>query len=412
MKRYAVLGLVGALGCKSPSTQHMPSGGDADVTDDATDDAPPDASEPDAPPDAPVPIETHALGMNDVSILLPLSDSPGLFTTVGKLNGVPGFSGELAPRAAFAQLAGTEVYEPFDVFHIVGIRFDLCDRQDTLPCPTGVDGQLRLVLQPLEMPPSAPTRAADTALHAFYPIPAASVAFAVNELRALARLGGMQTESALAVNSAAPPYDTPSEYRDRLRAFVARYAKADKLQLLTLAGEIHSVNPMQWMFRGVQRNGTTFDAFTIPAINATSQRVLLQDTFSTNPALDAPSGFGVAISDVQYNSAGSASRMVALGALAATQNPTMHGPGGLQCASCHVATRVLALRTDADDIDPATVPNRFTSSRAISISYGVSDEVWSPRAFAWVMVWPAISERVANESAVVLDEIEQRFPVP
>jgi hypothetical protein len=118
--------------------------------------------------------ETRALGMNDVSILLPLPRDP----QTAVLATIAGDRAELVDRAWFESLVtahhdiaprnGAAV--AFDDFHVVAIRFDLCDRSTVGLCPDDVPGRLRIVFQPLYTS-AGETFAHDIALHAFYAIP-------------------------------------------------------------------------------------------------------------------------------------------------------------------------------------------------------------------------------------------------
>src|SRR5258705_5577253 len=126
------------------------------------------SSSPDAGGDAYVPSQSRALGMNDVTILLrrPASPSaPVMMTIAGPAGGAPLVTSALYDRIANA---GSDVATPYADFHLIAIRFDLCDRGQPGPCPIGVDGVVRLVLQPI----LADGTVFDLALHAFYPIPA------------------------------------------------------------------------------------------------------------------------------------------------------------------------------------------------------------------------------------------------
>src|ERR1700759_426026 len=90
------------------------------------------------------------LGMNDVSILLPLPGDvavPVLATLAGR--GAPlvergWFDTLVTARGDIAPRTGAPI--AFDDFQIVAVRFDLCDRSTIGPCPSEAAGRLRLVL--------------------------------------------------------------------------------------------------------------------------------------------------------------------------------------------------------------------------------------------------------------------------
>ncbi|MBL8951985.1 MAG: hypothetical protein JNK82_14475, partial [Myxococcaceae bacterium] len=148
----------------------------------------PDSGTPDAGAQTTNPCRTFdgrrpALGLNDVSLLLPLD--AGLVS-----------SAELMPRALYDRLVLDENGDPFivDVFaklELVAVRFDLCDRTTAAACSTAAGGVLRLVLQPNES-----GRARDTAFHAFYRL---GVADQPLVLDALERLSSGASTGQLAV---------------------------------------------------------------------------------------------------------------------------------------------------------------------------------------------------------------------
>ncbi|HEX7839077.1 MAG TPA: hypothetical protein VF469_16480 [Kofleriaceae bacterium] len=266
----------------------------------------------------------RALGMNDVSILLPLPRdvaTPVLAALAGRgallvdrgwFDALVTAGGDIAPRTG-DPLA-------FDDFQIVAVRFDLCDRSAIGPCPPDAQGRLRLVLQPLYTRAGS-TFAHDVALHAFYPIPASEVGGVVGELRRLSRIQREPPGAPLAVSPAAAAGD--AGYLAGLRTLVLRYARAENLVRLTVIGQVADSAAFAWIFRGVDRRsriagggdpdgsaggagglprgidrlGDPLVPMVIPGIAATQQTVQLAggDTvYRTDPIADVPSGFALA----------------------------------------------------------------------------------------------------------------------
>jgi hypothetical protein len=361
---------------------------------------------PDAGGDAHVPTESHTLGLNDVTMLLPLPASP----SAPVLMSIDG----LVPTALYDRLAigPGDVATPFEDFHVVAVRFDLCDRGEPGECPVGVDGRVRLVLQPL----LATGEAFDLALHAFYPISAAELGGVVDELRALAAIQDVPTTSALAVSPAAVRGD--AGYLDGLRALVVRYASEDRLMRLTLFAQNAFTASLNWAFRGVERHDLTsaFEDMVIPGIGTPQQRAILIGastaiTYDTMPLADAPPGFGDAIYADRFMAASPAERTAALEALAAADNPLVHAANSVQCIACHTETFLTQQRAAAAGVDPSTIAGRYTSTYPLATSGGMSaTNERSLRALGWLFAEPMISQRVVNDTAQVLTEIEARFP--
>jgi hypothetical protein len=378
------------------------------TTSDATADAAPDAI-----PDAFTPIESHALGMNDVTILLQLPDDPINGTTFARLTGFPTGT-DLVPRDVFASLvtAPGDVGYPYEQFQAVAIRFDLCDRVDANPCPSGADGQLRLTFQPLAFGVNVMVdQGQDAALQAFYPVPAYELAPMIDELRRLARLYNFQTSSPLAINQGLSSIEAPSEYSKGMMALVAKYASAAQLTRLTLFSADANGGRDNWIFRGVELSGGAFQPISIPTISAPQQRAIFNNGYDVSPVADSPAGIQLSFLQTQFDAAPYAMRQAALAALAAAQNPTTTGFHVEQCVNCHAGTYLTAVRATDLGVDPMTVAGTYTSSHPLSISFGEAASVGaSLRGLGWYYSSAVISQRVANETALVLDEIDRRFP--
>lgn len=366
-------------------------------------------------------VERHALGMNDVSILLPLPRNPWtpvLATIAGDAGDGDRDDAPLVDRAWFDAVVG----EPHDLgpkvgelarfadFHVVAIRFDLCDRSTIGVCPPDADGRLRLVLQPCVTSGGA-VLTQDVAVHAFYPIAAEELAAVVGELRALARIQGAPADAPLAVSPAAAAGN--AAYLARLRRLVLRYARADRLVRLTVIGQQARSAAFAWRFRGLDRGHDRRVPIEIPGIDARQQSVLLAggDTvLLTEPVADQPAGFALAINGAQFAAAAPDERQAALEALAAVQDPRRHDAIDTQCLACHVATYLTARRAAAAGVDPGAIAGRFTSPHNLAVDTVASHDPRVVRAFGWAGDAPAISQRVANDTAEVLAEIDARFP--
>jgi hypothetical protein len=356
-----------------------------------------------APP-APAAVEPgHALGMNDVSILLPLPRDPQapVLASAAALVDRAWFDTLVTEHHDIAPRNGSTV--AFEDFHVVAIRFDLCDRTAIGACPTGVPGRLRLVLQPMYTVDGT-TLAHDIALHAFYAIPADQLAATVDDLRALARLTPATTR--LGVSLAAGDLI----YLARLRGLVLRYARAENLDRLTVIGQHADSAAFSWVFRGLERTGLPV---AIPGVAAGEQSLMVSggDTiYRIDDLVDEPAGFALATNGAHFAAASPDQRAASLEALIAIQNPALHDTTNTQCIACHVATFLTARRAATSGLDPAAVAGRFQSSRDLTVHSIAATDARVVRGFGWAASFPAISQRVANDTAQVLAEIDARFP--
>ena len=396
--------LVGAMACGNGQPPVTPPS-------DAPDEPDPDAAI-DIDAGTVFPTESRELGLGDISLLVRLPADPVSSTTFARMTGFPG-GAELVARDVFARLVTDpgDVGHAYEEFHIVALRFDLCERFAVGTCPIGADGQLRIVLQPVFS--GNGIEAADVALHAHYPIPADELAIVVNELRALARLQNFQTAAPLSPNETLSSTAPPTAYSLRLRKLVAKYASAERLTRLALFAQNAQTNSFNWVFRGVDiANGNVSD-IVIPTIAARQQRTIFTEprNFFTTPVADVPTGFQLALQRAPFLAASFAEQTQALSALAIAQNPTLQTVHTEQCVACHVSTFLVHDRAQDIGVDPATIPETYSSQRNLSIAFGgAAGTSISLRAFGWFHGVPMISQRVVNETAAALDEIDERFP--
>jgi hypothetical protein len=355
--------------------------------------------------------DEQPLGLNDVSILLPLPG--GIGSPVLAAAASPGapliergwFDALVADRADIAPRTGGAI--ALADYQIVAARFDLCDRAVIGPCPADATGRLRLVLQPLYLRAGG-TFAHDIALHAFYPIPAADMTDVVGDLRRLARLRNAPRDAPLSVG---PAGAGAARYLEALRGLVLRYARATNLVRLTVIGQIADSAAFAWIFRGIDRDGDELVSMVIPGIAATQQTVQLAggDTvYRSEPIADVPAGFALATSGPRFRAATPAEQARSLAALIELQDPTLHDTMDTQCIGCHLATYLTARR--AAIIPPSALPGGAAASGARAVHTIASEDPRVVRAFGWAGNAPAISQRVVNETAQVLSEIEARFP--
>lgn len=359
-----------------------------------------------AMPDAPH-VPGHALGMNDVSTLLPLPVDPATPTLLAMTGLVPevvylGLIDRIGPKNGLPIA--------YDDFQVVAVRVDLCERAVVGPCAPGEDGRLRLVLQPMYQDAAGATLAHDIGIHLFFRIPSGELAAVIAELRELAAVQDVPTAAPLGVSPA------PPAYLDGLRALVTRYAVQDQLVRATIIGQNKESAAFAWFFKGYDR-GTDgpydWDAITIPAVDETRESVLVAggDTvYQTEPLADDPPGLALAINGGLFAGATADEQRGAIEALTAIDNPEVHDAVDTQCFACHVATFLTARRSEVAGLDPTTIAGRFTSPYDTTVDTIAGTDPRVVRGFGWASSFPAISQRVANDTARTLAEIDARFP--
>ena len=355
-----------------------------------------------------------ALGMNDVTILAPLP-STSAAPVLLRGSDLGGDGAPLVPRALFDRLVvdGTSgkplptLETAYERLHLIAVRFDLCDRHLPGPCPSSEDGRLRLVFQPL----STTARADDVGFHAFYSIRNDELAGAVAELRELAR-GAAAPGGPLRASPALTAAD-PTLYAEKVRAFVRRYGGNARLVRLTINAQDMKSAAFRWILRGVEKKDDAFVDMPIVGGSEVSEIVFTSGgaSFDVQPVADTPPGLLGAIVSSRFNMAEIDTQRGYLAALTAVDNPLTHTPETVPCVACHVSTLVLQTRATSRGIDPLMLPGRYTSAFDLSTAGGKAGETQTViRALGYRGDVTLISQRVVNETAQVLAEIEARFP--
>lgn len=351
----------------------------------------------------------YPLGMNDVTILVPLpasGDTPRLLWAADLGDDATA----LVPRALFDRLVavdggGSPVLDAatYDRLHLVAVRFDLCDRLLPGVCPEGEDGRMRLIFQSMFKGGTAE----DVGFHAFYSIPRDQLDAAVASLRELAKTapaGGDGLQVSPALSAAAP-----EAYATQLRAFVRRYGGASRLVRLTMNAQGQIFAQAHWILRGVEKTGDAFTDMPVVGSTATVESVIFNNgpSYDVTPVTDTPSGLRVALTQTLFGAADATTRLGALAALAAADNPLTHSTQTVPCVACHVSTVLMSARGPAD---ATTIPGRYTSTFELSTGGGESAKTPNTlRALGYLGQKPMISQRVVNETAQVLTEIQARW---
>jgi hypothetical protein len=354
------------------------------------------------------------LGLNDATILAPVpaTASSALMRATDLMDdGTP-----LVPRALFDRL-NTEPFpeafgnpvvfpEEYDRLQLVAVRFELCDRNLPGPCTGEADGRLRLVLQPFS---DNRDGFEDTGFHAFYAIPFAEIAAFVKELRALATIQKAPTKAPLDVSPALAAGN--AEYKEKLRALVRRVAGEKTFVRLTMNAQPKFLSQVRWVLRGVEKKNGALASVVIPGIAESTEQIITSGRtgFEDRPVSDTPKGMAEAIDDMKFAAASDARKRELLAVLAAADNPNTSAPDTVSCIACHVSTQVMHARTTSMGIDATSIQGVYTSTYDLSVTGKLRDGR-STRALGWIGREAMISQRVVNDTAQLLVELEARFP--
>ena len=351
--------------------------------------------------------------MNDVTILAPLPQSSAtpvlLRGTDLADDGTALVPGALFDRLVNDSSTGQSILssDSYGRLHLVAVRFDLCDRHRPGTCPEEEDARMRLVFQPIEQGGAAN----DVGFHAFYTIRNDEIAGAVAALRELAATAPAQP-GALRISPALGGASSGA-YATKLRAFVKRYGGDARIVRLTMNAQPAIFSQVRWALRGVEKKGDTFVDMTIVGSTDTSESVILNGSpgYDVTPVTDTPAGLLGALKPATFAAADAATKRADLAALVAAENPLSNTAETVACVACHVSTVVMNGRASGAAIDPLTLPGRYTSRFDLSVAGGKSAETQNTiRALGYLNKDPMISQRVVNDTAQALTEVEDRYP--
>ncbi len=347
------------------------------------------------------------LGLNDVSVLLPIPASPAAPGALGPSD--EGAKGPLLTRATYDEIPkfGVTPAQGLDFarMRVVAIRFDGC-----FPGPNGCDPQVRLVFQPI----TDKGTTLDSALHLFYRLKPEDLAPIVAELRRLRTLAPELKDAPLDVHAGLAAQGLDGPYGRALRALVLRYAGDQTFIRMTFFLRAPP-REEEWFFGGFDRIDGKLAKLDIVGVGKANQRVnrpLVADgyLFTLTPSPRVPEDIDALLSSDKAKAATPEARLAALGALARIENPANYGPDQLSCAGCHLATHLGEATRKAHGLDVTKQPDAFKSARDLSRVTESGTEPSSLRAFGYFDGRPMISNRVIYESAAVADDLDKRFP--
>lgn len=356
-------------------------------------------------------------GMNDVSVLFPLPESEADLEELIPVT-AEGKFGVLLPETLVPKLpvlrSGMPREETVAELRVIAVRFDPCFRETSGDVLTPCVPQIRMVAQPVlwdELNRRSTTR--DLALHFFYKVPADEL----TELLKQVRLHSAEARDLIA-NAALTIH--PLMKSQGLRGAFSHWfqnrilestgeARLWRVTFMTVAGR-----DLQWTFGGFDVANGTYTDIRIPGIGS------LRQTISSNinipiPMINFVVPYGRATDHLSMFDSGprllratEAEQRAAIRALYRVENPSMHNPGSVDCVSCHMTKMAKAWSIENN------LPNANGTEDMYKSSFNLADKsAHHPRAavlrsFGYFNDDPAISQRVINETASLLESLNAR----
>jgi hypothetical protein len=362
------------------------------------------------------------LGLNDVSVLLPLPGVADWSDLPSPSDG--GERGQLLPKELVTihtptLLQFTDNSIIFEKLKLIGIRFDPCFGEGLAPV---CSRQIRLVWQPLEKVvegTSTKTSTMDITLHSFYVMDAdefSSVLSSLKKLKADYNDGGDLSQP-LQIHPLIKREGLKGEYFQKLKRILFKHAGENNLTRLTFMSLF--AQKTVWFFGGINI-GTdgSISKITIPRIGTTLQQFMNTATPVTNPnqfkgrifpAPEGQIGFNSLIADSQSFTRDREDDIRRSAELSFEfENPLRHNPGTLDCVSCHVANQAKNwVFSNWDFTSAADYENvRYNSRYNLTNVSPLQENTAVVRMFGYFDDKPFASQRVINESAEILKFLE------
>jgi hypothetical protein len=406
--------LAGATGCTAapavapPVSEPTDAAAEEDAFSVAQDEAP---ITQDAGSDAVLPTPPAALGLNDVTVLMPL---PATISAAGHLTPTSaGALGELFPRALYERIPQfphmPADFLKYETLRVLAVRFDGCFKK-----AGACEAQIRLVLQPLRS-----VGASDAAVHLFFPVGKEAMQGIVAKLREMRALAPEAlVDGALDVHPSLLAQGMEGAYGTALNQLVLEHCGLQALSRMTFFLRAPSAVE-QWVLGGLDIKDGKYTPIAIPG-SGTRQNVLQHETakgpmfrYELVPLPVAPVDLTKALSTTLLDATSGESRIAALGALNTVLNPQKLGADDVHCASCHVASYIAGYAQSQLKEDLAAAPSSYLAAapkgRNLEVRGGALSNRTSLRGLGYFQKTPMISPRVVYESAEVLEDFETNW---
>lgn len=456
-----VLALAAMGGCVDNdgdgATGETPSkiGGDSPDPTSPGDSAPPAPGEEAS--DGGLPASARFFQMNDVSILLPLPKSVTERNSSMLNAGSAGVDGPLIDRALYAAVeadllgdnepgcAGCSPLQ-YDNLRLVAVRIDPCfAHQTSFHDDDTCRNELRLTFQPVVANPAgadggtsdagaSDAGASDSfkviegAIQATYSISRSELIDIANAIVTLRIASGRPDAlGPLAPHPIAVTEGLDGAFVRGLYGIIQAHASTNRLVRFGRMQHIHTIAGLS-LFEVAAGVPTRTHIKMLPADSGTQSACLAQslgDVFIAvigPPATLSPDRYD-AVMNTQYNAANNtaAERQAAFDAILRIDNPRIHTPETIDCASCHLASVTGRVVGPMFGLDPAGNPNLFTFASPFVTNADMSmttvaDPLRKPRPdpvtgvtrtniymFSYIDKYPSVTPRVINETAIIVD---------
>lgn len=395
--------------------------------------------------------ESKALGLNDVSIFMPINTNPELLPILPRLSDAPNPMAYIAdfkddPYAgqpfvydwttaerikSLGLIEGRFTPQDLSDFQLVSIRIDPCTNSLQISTPDNCVRELRLVWQFLDSDDSRKKHGSsalmDSNIHTLYTLTNDEFSDVLKTMRKLHQDASVDTiEMPLLPHPVIAKEGASSPYLKGVLGIVNRYARASKL---TEIASFIGISSIEWRMAHIAVKDAQALPFAIPTEldfeGKASFRMTPTNDTSLNSDFGGGKGHAFAIPQMSRFFGREAALMPQrmpgtieqkLTNMFAVENPTMHNPKNMDCVSCHIANKqVTWLEAGARYLDKEMpLLETFAKYRYSSAKWNLEAQfpitANSLQVFSFdrgVLSNPVIAPRVINDSAETLDFIEK-----
>lgn len=355
--------------------------------------------------------------MWDVSILLPLPQTSDEIDLLLNPQSQKDFGVLISPRIIqeLPVLVRREQNENVFGSHlkVVGIRLDPCFQEGL--APKSCARQIRLIWQPITNQ-NDQISTVDAAIHTFYELTAEQWSEFILQYESLLQQSGRPVETQLSIHPIILKEGMKGGLWTGLRKLILKYCGEKNItRITTMAIE---GGGDQWTFSGFNITANSVLPIVIPKVFGKGQ------TFMS--AIPNSLDFMATIMPINFSNLGL--WFVDNSVIAKTkfpendfkiwtedllkiENPRIHNPGTVDCVSCHLSSNILSWQErNFSSWDWKSIKSKqaFASTQNLSNSTIKNSTSEQLRAFGYQDREARFSQRVVNETAVVLDWFVQK----
>ena len=356
--------------------------------------------------------------MNDLTIVMPLAKTQTELTK-GYLTAADGGTTPLLPKRLYTDLfpdptgplhPGQDVEMRYANLRVVAIRFDPCFANlGPVTAPSTCDNQIRLVFQSLSFADG--TSAVDGAVHAFYRVTRAELTIALRKANGQTTAMGPLAPHPLLVGQG-----LDGAFGKGLRAIVLSHASSKNLVRFThfQSSNLQTV----WGFAGFDVLGTTtqttkmMEVPTLPSHGTSSsffQGFVAPMAGGFTPETTHADSIALLVNASKAKTATKAKQKAAYDAALRIENPNVHSPNTIDCASCHLAQPArLLVGDDVLHLSAAGNPNlfqrdsKYVSARSMKQTTSLRGQPLNVHMLSYRGDQLMIGQRVINETAALV----------